>query len=229
MTAKPVLVTSPNTAFTDQLNRKLSAPPTSLSPRTMLERLSAFDSVRSRGIPPGLDITGILDHDIAFPDNLLKDPQPSAVMPPNPIEKSSNSSAFNYSDILPHDLLSVTNFSPNNHPVNQGGEDGVYRGPFMVASHLEYDAKPPATFLDHISNFNDSALSMSTPQKAPMGIAGYLSSSHVQQQQPTTSNVLKKAQTKPGARRRAPIPKRKLAFIHLCFSVLLQTIVSNPY
>ncbi len=226
MTAKPVLVASPNTAFTDQLNRKLPAPSAPLSPRSMLERITAIDAVKSPG--HSLDLHSVFDPDGAFPENFLKDLPNSAIIPPS---HADHPSTLNYNDFLPTDLLSVTNLSPHhhhpNHAATQGAagggglpdDGGVYRGSFMIASHLEYDAKPPGNFLDHISNFHDPALSMSTPHKmsqpnvsqaTPMGLAGYLNSSKPQSSSSAVPTPKRRpAPAKPAARRRGPVSKRK--------------------
>ena len=214
MTAKPVLVTSPSK---DAFNRKPLIP-LPHSPHIVTDRGGGLDP------NPPFDFQGVFDPvkpDFAvFQENFLKDLSPSITVPSNPPNHTSNTSALNYNDFLPADLLSVTNLSPSSthhhHPRTQGLDDaGVYRGSFMIASHLDYDPKPPNNFLEHISDLQNSSLDMSAHSKppepsfsqvTPMGLASYLNSNNPQASV-TKSMPVKAAPAKPAARRRAPVSK----------------------
>uniref|UniRef100_A0A5K3F1J8 Nipped-B protein n=1 Tax=Mesocestoides corti TaxID=53468 RepID=A0A5K3F1J8_MESCO len=214
MTAKPVLVPSPNPALSDQLNRKLP-PPTLHSPHSILDRISVLGDVKS---PHSFDLQGVFDHEkpdfTAFSENFLKDLPSSVISHSISTSHPLNSSSQNYNDFLPADLLSNLSPTAPHHTSMQGADDGgVYRGSFMIASHLEYDAKPPANFLEHISDLHNASLSMSTPQKmsesnasqaTPLGLASYLNSS-----KPLPTPIAKSAPAKPSARRRAQVSKRR--------------------
>ena len=214
MTAKPVLVSSPSK---DTFNRK---PLVSLphSPHPIPDRSGGLDP------NPPFDFQGVFDPvrpDFAvFQENFLKDLSPSITAHPNPPNHASNSSILNYNDFLPADLLSVANLTPptTQHTRPQGPDDGsVYRGSFMIASHLDYDTKPPNNFLEHISDLQNSSLDMSSHSKPPepsfsqappMGLASYLNSSKPQASAAKPAPVVKTAPAKPAARRRAPVSKR---------------------
>uniref|UniRef100_A0A0X3NT48 Nipped-B protein n=1 Tax=Schistocephalus solidus TaxID=70667 RepID=A0A0X3NT48_SCHSO len=189
-----------NFTSSEQLDHKTSLPPPStLSPNSMLEGIAAISSSSSH--PADLRMvfdTSIINSsssrmDYASPDLFLNDlavshafnsstSHPVAPAPPN-------FSVMDYDNYIPTDLLGMTaNLAPS---VSSGplfsGETGqasncspsqeskVYRGSFMVASHLDYDLKRPtqdqALFLDNIPTstsvpeFHNSALHMSTPQK----------------------------------------------------------------
>ncbi|VDK23311.1 unnamed protein product [Taenia asiatica] len=216
MTAKPVLVSSPN-ATKEPYSRKASVP-ISHSPRPTIDRIGSLDA------NPPFDLQGVFDQvkpDFAvFQENLKDLPQSVMVHSSSP-NHPPNSSALNYTDFLAADLLSVTNLSPPvaHHPPTQGASDSsVYRGSFMIASHLEYDTKPPGSFLEHISDLHDASLDISThakppepgfSQATPLGLASYLNSSKSQSSTSKPAPVAKVTPAKPAARRRAPVSKRR--------------------
>lgn len=215
MTAKPVLVSSPNTTK-EPFSRKASVP-VSHSPRPVIDRIGSLDA------NPPFDLQGVFDQvkpDFAvFQENFLKDLPQSVVAHSNSPNHPPNSSTLNYTDFLAADLLSVTNLSPPvaHHPSTQGTSDSnVYRGSFMIASHLEYDTKPPGNFLEHISDLQDASLDISTHNKppepgfsqaTPLGLASYLNSSKSQSSTSKPAPVAKVTPAKPAARRRAPVSK----------------------
>ncbi|VDM33859.1 unnamed protein product [Hydatigera taeniaeformis] len=217
MTAKPVLVSSPN-ATKESFGRKIPAP-ASHSPRPGIDRVGSLDA------NPAFDLQGVLDQVkpdfVVFQENFLKDLPPSVMAHSNSPNHPSNPSALNYTDFLAADLLSVTNLSPPvaHHPPTQGTSDSsVYRGSFMIASHLEYDTKPSGNFLEHISDLQNTSLDISThtkppepgfPQTTPLGLASYLNSSKPQSSTSKPAPVAKVTPAKPAARRRAPVSKRR--------------------
>nr|VZH95966.1 unnamed protein product [Spirometra erinaceieuropaei] len=197
---KIISVAPSNFAGAEQPDHKASLPPPStLSPNSMLEGIAAISSSSSH--PADLRMvfdTSIINSsssrmDYASPDLFLNDlavshafnssiSHPAVPAPPN-------FSVMDYDNYIPTDLLGMSaNLAP---PVSSSslfsGETGqasncspsqeskVYRGPFMVASHLDYDLKRPtqdqSLFLDNIPTstsvpeFHNNALHMSTPQK----------------------------------------------------------------
>ncbi|CDI96881.1 nipped b protein [Echinococcus multilocularis] len=217
MTAKPVLVSSPSaTKEPFSLKSSVSTPH---SPHPAVDRIGSPDA------NPPFDLQGVFDQvkpDFAvFHENFLKGLPQSVMAHSNSPNHPPNSSALNYTDFLAADLLSVTNLSPPiAHPpaVQGSGDSSVYRGSFMIASHLEYDTKLPGNFLEHISDLQNASLDISThtkppepsfSQAIPLGLASYLNSSKPQSSTSMPAPVAKVAPAKPAARRRAPVSKRR--------------------
>ncbi|VDN11134.1 unnamed protein product [Dibothriocephalus latus] len=242
MPTKLTSVVPSNFTSSGQLDQKTSLPPPStLSPNSMLEGIAAISNPSSH--PADLRMvfdTSIINSsssrmDYASPDLFLNDLAVSHAFnssTSNPVAPAPpNFSVIDYDNYIPTDLLGMSSsLAPSvcSGPLFSGEtgqasncspsqESKVYRGSFMVASHLDYDLKRPAQdqalFLDNIptstsvSEFNNNALHMSTPQKmsashlkgydiasladpmyqvTPMGLASYLNSSQ-QNPKPTPS------------------------------------------